>query len=117
VLRGDGHGGFEKPMRLPDFFADDDLQGLAVTFADLNGDGIPDAFRYRSWYAENGEGDNLIDLYTGQGDSKFMPAGTLRLPYRAGPLLFVDVNGDGKPDLVTSDGVQSLLVFLNSSGS
>jgi hypothetical protein len=116
VVRGDGRGGFEKPMQLPDSFSDDNDQGLALTFADLNGDGTPDAIRARSWYANDGNGDNLIDLYVGQGSGKFIPAGTVRLPYRAGPVIVVDVNGDGRPDLVASDGEQSLLIFLNTSG-
>jgi FG-GAP-like repeat len=116
LLHGDGRGGFDKPVQLPDFFSDDDSQGFVVTFVDLNGDGIPDAARATDFYAEDGSGKYVIHFYSGQGSNTFVRAGSVQLPSRAGGVHYVDVNADGKPDMVTTDGSQGVLVWLNSTG-
>ncbi|HET7540266.1 MAG TPA: VCBS repeat-containing protein, partial [Polyangiaceae bacterium] len=80
----------------------------ALACADLNGDRFADL-------AVIGRGQGAIAVLLGLGDGTFMP----RRDYAAGPtasaiaLAIADVNGDGKPDVVTvaqsNDNVNALL--------
>jgi len=54
--------------------------------------------------------------YSGNGSGEFVLSVKVRVPY-LGQSLLVDVNGDGKPDLIASDGGQNLLVFLNAASA
>jgi hypothetical protein len=114
LLRGNGRGEFELLAKLPDSLAGDDRQGFLFSFVDLNADKIPDLVRVRDWYNNDGT-DNRIGFYLGAGAGEFPLSAEVRLPYR-GASLVVDVNGDGKPDVVATDGGRSLSVFLNASG-
>src|SRR5258706_10479745 len=69
----------------------------AVSFADLSADKIPDLFRVRDGYVDDGS-DNLFGAYAGNGIGEFVLSLEVRLPYR-GQSRLIDVNGDGKPDL------------------
>jgi hypothetical protein len=117
ILRGDGHGGFEVAAQFPDSLAGDNEDQFSLSFADLNADGIPDLIRAPSYY-EKGDIANFAYIHAGLGGAEFADAVAIRLPDRAqeSSMLFVDVNGDNKPDLVATDGGQNLVIYLNSSG-
>lgn len=92
----------------------DDLWGLGIAVADLNGDRRPDFFI---------AGPNR--LYLSQPDGVFKEAEALRTVFAPGPLkqgsvtgaVFGDLNGDGHLDLVTGPhdygGPSRVQVFLN----
>jgi Bacterial Ig-like domain (group 3)/FG-GAP-like repeat/FG-GAP repeat len=66
-----------------------------VTVADVNGDGKPDLLVANSYYVDT------IGVLMGKGDGTFGPVGT----YASGgdepiDIAVVDLNGDGKPDLI-----------------
>ncbi len=114
ILLGNGLGGFDRGPQLPDYPVGDDAQESALAFVDLNADGIPDLVQTR--YPNDGIINNFVYFHRGHGSGKFSPAGKIERPYRVGPMFFVDVNGDGKPDLVASDGATSVLILINTSG-
>lgn len=96
--------------------------GDSPQVADMNGDGIPDIVT-ASQGARDDSGnfttDGAINIYFGKGDGTFQNHTQIAVGQYATPYL-VDVNGDGKPDLVvatfvagstTASGVQA---FLNN---
>jgi hypothetical protein len=74
ILRGNRHGGFELAARLPDSVAGDDHQGYTLAFADLSADQLPDLFRVRDWYVDDGA-DNLFGAYASSGSHEFCLVG------------------------------------------
>jgi hypothetical protein len=100
LYRGDGSGGF---YTLP---PEQDLtwQNLGPQFADFSGDGIPDALIFPNIYSGNGLGG--FSLAT----TLPYPGSNIRLA-----ALVLDVNGNGKPDLVVPNGTHRFSVLLNSS--
>jgi len=97
VLIGDGHGGFRPAQGSPVAVQSrPHPHGIAAT--DFDGDGHVD-FAVESW------GNDQVEVVFGTGGGRFRTPGRLfgvgRMPYqklRAG-----DVNGDGAPDLVTTN--------------
>jgi len=97
VLLGNGDGSFgpEVPYDSGGFVS------TSVAIADVNDDGKPDLV------VTNEEGEvfgGLVDVLLGNGDGTFQPAVT----YASGggdawSIAVVDVNGDGKPDLVVAN--------------
>ena len=109
VILGTGTGAFGSPLT---FAANLDpgtqITNLAV--ADLNGDGSDDLITAQSWSLEPTYAS--VGVYLGHGNGTFAP----RVAYKssvidvrgttsviAGTVLFVDLTGDGKRDLVTSN--------------
>jgi hypothetical protein len=94
VLLGNGDGSFQEAQTFP---AGADSFGLAV--ADVNGDGKPDLIVTHSSYPSSAPG--TVSVLLGNGDGSFQPA----MSFPAGPapsnVTVADVNGDGKPDLIT----------------
>jgi hypothetical protein len=80
VFRGNSRGGFELAARLPDSLAGDDQQGFQLIFTDLNGDKVPDLFRVRAWFVNDGS-DNLAGAYGGDGSGSFALSVEVLLPY------------------------------------
>ncbi len=91
ILLGKGDGTFRGPVSYPVSSA------LAVTAADVNGDGNIDL-------AEAG-GDGFLNLLLGNGDGTFQPAQTflVGVGILTNSIAAADLNGDGKPDLVLAN--------------
>jgi hypothetical protein len=111
VFRGNG---FELLARLDDSFLGDDRESYTAVFVDLNADGIPDLIKIRNGYVVEGAAENRIRVYSGDGSGNFTPSTELPVAATAN-VLIVDVNDDGKPDLVVTDGTSGLAIFLNTS--
>jgi hypothetical protein len=101
IYRGDGTGAFHP---LP---AEQNLswQTLGPQFADFSGDGIPDALIFPNIYSGNGQGGFYLATTLASSASNI----------RLAPVV-LDVNSDGKPDLVIPDGTHRFSVLLNSGG-
>jgi hypothetical protein len=97
VLLGNGDGSFGPEVP----YASGGPFSTSVAIADVNGDGKPDLV------VTSEEGQvfgGLVDVLLGNGDGTFQPAVT----YASGggdawSVAVVDVNGDGKPDLVVAN--------------
>lgn len=120
VLLGDGRGGFHLAPGSPiDVHSSPHPHGVAV--ADFNSDGKLDA-------ATDSWGNNQIEVLYGDGTGRLRTPGTFlptgHRPYER--LRTSDFNGDGHPDIVTTnldDGTVSILLgdgrggFRNAPGS
>ena len=109
VLRGNGDGTLQPPTLYS-------LSGDATTIAvaDVNEDGKPDLIV--------GNGDSSViggaTIFPGNGDGTFqLPTTYSSLGYGAGPTAIVDLNGDGRPDLVVTNGCESLGCATSQMGS
>jgi hypothetical protein len=92
VLLSNGDGTFKKAVTYPAGFFP-----LAVTVADVNGDSKPDLV------VANDNGGGSVGVLLGRGDGTF---GSI-VNYASGPsnsqtVAVADVNGDGKPDVITT---------------
>ena len=84
---------------------------ISLAVADINGDGKPDLLTANS-------SSNTAGVLLGNGDGTFRPAatfgtGTGSYPYS---LAVADVNGDGKPDLLTANNNSSTAGVLLGTG-
>jgi hypothetical protein len=110
VLLGKGDGTFQKPQT---FDANPYL--VAVAVADVNGDGKPDLIvAHRGTYdPTTGKPDySGVDVLLGKGDGTFGPPQTFNGGSNPFSVAVADVNGDGKPDLVTTGSLYSVGVWL-----
>ncbi len=106
VLLGNGDGTFQTATSSP--LNDSGYSNLAV--ADMNQDGIPDVI----------VGDNTppffyTQILYGKGDGTFPTGNSLQMGLNSQSVAAVDVNGDGRPDLLLTSGNShaSLDVFVN----
>jgi hypothetical protein len=89
VLLGKGDGTFQAPVVLP---GDNSL--LSPILADVNGDGNLDII-------SGVDGGTGVDVYLGNGDGSFQPVSVVGTTLTdVSSVAAVDLNGDGKPDLV-----------------
>jgi len=109
VLLGSSDGSFAPPAGSP--FAVGAFAG-SVAVADVNGDGRPDIMT-----ADNFSND--VTVLLGNGDGSFVP--TAGSPFAVGEdplsMAVADVNGDGRPDIVTANQFsQDVTVLLGQAG-
>jgi hypothetical protein len=112
VLLGNGDGTFQAPVG----YRTGGWRDNSVAIGDLNGDGIPD-LAVGDWLRCDtcSKSKSDITVLVGNGD------GTFQSPVHFSPgaqsnstwVAIGDVNGDGRPDLVTTYG-NSIAVMLNS---
>jgi hypothetical protein len=105
VYRGDGSGNFSHlPTESLEWL------GFLPQFADFSGDGIPDVILSLS--------RDQRAVYLGDGNGGFTLGATL--PGSGGNVSLapsiLDLNRDGKPDLIIPDGTHRFSVFLSNSG-
>jgi hypothetical protein len=110
ILSGDGKGGFSFAPGSP-FTVPSNPHPHGIAAADFNGDGIVD-LAVDSW------GENRVLVMVGNGDGTFRRPGTKFIvgeaPYQR--LRAADLNGDGHPDLITSNWEGSSVSVLLGDG-
>jgi hypothetical protein len=109
VLLGNGNGTFQA---VQNWAIPSEAYGVAV--ADVNGDGKPDVI------AANGGGyhqpNNTVSVLLGNGDGSFTAAQTFAVGSEPMGLAVADLNGDGRPDIVTANfNDDTVSVLLNTA--
>jgi hypothetical protein len=109
VLLGNGDGTFQAHQDYAVGF-----KPIDVKTADVNGDGILDLVVANLEGNPNGNPAPTISVLIGNGDGTFQAQASYLAPAGPNAIGVGDLNGDGHPDLVTSDGAGAFTVFLNS---
>jgi hypothetical protein len=100
VLMGNGDGTFQSPQFYPVTWPGEDW----VAVADLNGDGHLDLVVSNRGNSSPPDVDGRLSVFLGNGDGTFQPALDEHIPdVRPGSVAVGDFNGDGIPDLVTTN--------------
>ena len=110
VLFGNGDGTFQPAVTIP--LGGGGYGAIAVSIADVNGDGKPDLIAAGDC-ANGGCGGVLL----GNGDGTFQP----EMPFITGGLIVFamvvgDVNGDGKPDVVVGHQCTTQICHASNIG-
>lgn len=110
VNNGDGTGSFAPVVNYS--ISQGSLRFVAI--ADLDGDGIPEI----AGTEPDGLGNFYANIFKSSGDASLPLLGQVLLGTCSNALLLIDLNGDGLPDLISSDcqtGGNGILVFLNQT--
>ncbi len=110
VRLGNGDGTFG----LANTFGSGSYQPTKVVLADVNGDGNLDAISANNYGANYGGGS--VTVMIGHGDGVFDAATSYYAGYSNWGVAVEDVNGDGKPDIVTTnnDWYSAVNVLMNN---
>ena len=108
VLLGNGNGTFQAVVAYP---TGSSSSPWAVAVADVNGDGKPDLLVAN-------KGTNSVGVLLGKGDGTFRAVVAYPLGTDSTPLgiAVADVNGDGRPDLLTANNGTSTAGVLLGKG-
>lgn len=100
VLLGNGNGTFETAVT----YGSSGYAQPSVAVADVNGDGKPDLLVANQCADSACSGNGTVAILLGNGDGTFQAAVNYGSGgYTASSLVAADVNGDGKPDLLTAN--------------
>jgi hypothetical protein len=111
VLLGKGDGTFTLGVTVT---AGGQFYNNLIVTADFNGDGKPD-LALANFSSSPVTASNKLIILLGNGDGTFQPAKTIQLAAPVSAIFAVDVNGDGKPDMLAvtnQPGFSGLLVAL-----
>ena len=112
VLTNNGNGGFGLYATVP-VGASPNSYPDSVAVADVNGDGKPDLISANA-------NDGTLTVLTNNGNGSFGLNATLNvgLSTNSAPasVIAVDVNGDGKPDLISANANDGTLTVLTNNG-
>jgi hypothetical protein len=109
VFLGYGTGAFNPSLSSPVVFASG-----AVATADFNHDGKLDVITTSEW--DGGTTGDVATLLLGEGDGTFLPPGNYLSGFTGGTLAVGDINLDGAPDVVATNGL-GIMVLLNVRGT
>jgi hypothetical protein len=88
----------------------------AVAVADVNGDGKPDIIAANGTYSGHPQPYTTVSVLLGNGDGSFTAAQSFAVGKGPQSVAVGDVNGDGRPDIVTADfGDGTVSVLLNTA--
>jgi hypothetical protein len=110
VLLGNGNGTFQPPVS---YNAGTDSNPHDIAIADVNGDGRPDLLTANY-------GSNSAGVLLGNGDGTFREATAFATGAANGRPVGIavgDVNGDGKPDLLTANSVGYSVSLFAGTGT
>ena len=96
---GDGTFTFNNTLAIPPASALGYEDAVPGAIADLDGDGNPDLVLVSAL-----TGSNLAGVCWGNGDGTFQAPQILNLSHLYSTVKLADINGDGRPDLLLSDG-------------
>ena len=116
ILLASGNGTFLPEVEYAAATSNTDAVG-AVDVADINGDGIPDLIVTSGF--SYGPSPQQVGVLLGNGDGTFQPSVVFstNAPRPLG-VAAIDLNGDGKPDIVTSNFDQTAVsVLINNTSS
>ena len=107
VLLGNGDGTFQAAINSGSY------EASSIAVADVNGDGKPDLL-VADYCASSNCSNSMVGVLLGNGDGTFQSA----LSYGSGgnlatSIAVLDVNGDGKPDLLVTNNCDSSSNCLN----
>ena len=100
VLLGNGNGTFQTAVA----YNSGGYAALSVAVADVNGDGKPDVLVVNLCVTGSNCNNGSVGVLLGNGDGTFQPVVTYGSGgYSARSVAVVDVNADGKPDLLVAN--------------
>jgi Ca2+-binding RTX toxin-like protein len=125
VLLNNGDGTFGTPHSFPDF---DGYYPTDIAISDINGDGNADIITTNSFndaapqsfvVRPNFRGEyvygNKVNLLLGNGDGTFTQVGDITVGNDPTSLAVADVNGDAKPDIITTNyNDNTISIVLNN---
>jgi hypothetical protein len=111
VLLGNGDGTFQPPQPPQAFAVGSNPNSVAV--ADVNGDGRPDIVTANNLFNTAG----TVSVLLGNGDGTFAPQQTFAVGWFPSSVVVADVNGDGRPDIVTGGAFGISVLLGNGDGT
>src|SRR5438477_2188800 len=104
VLLGRGDGTFQAAVS----YSSGGQIAYSLSIADLNGDGKPDVVVANKYAGNVSSASGSVGVFSGNGDGTFQPAVSYNSGgYAAQSVAVADVNGDGRPDLLVTNGCVS----------